>query len=248
MVEVNNNDCHKDEKELAQKSTDKLLDSNEINQVNRSENAENYFSSGKVSEKECAETAEQTSPSVDTEFASRSAFEMVVNRTEAKKPSVIVEKGKGDEKGCDSSVSDESLRDFAKKLGYNEDTITTGLSKLGPSADTNSLLSELVKAQSSVKQLEEGSSTFNYEKPVPVPEDSSYLRPIVIDGSNVAMRYVTFAKSSNCGCFAWLMHSSAITLLDWSFVVVNIRFIFRGITTSKTIEHFTLTTFLFAQI
>lgn len=186
VVEVNNNDCHKDEKDLVQKTTDQSLDSNERN---RSEDADNSLSLEKVSEEECAETAEQTSPSDNIEFASRSAFEMGVNRNEAKKPSVVVEKGKGDEKGCDSSVSDESLRDFAKKLGYNEDTITTGLSKLGPLADTNSLLSELVKAQSSVKQLEEGSSTFNYEKPAPVPEDSSCLRPIVIDGSNVAMSH-----------------------------------------------------------
>ena len=84
---------------------------------------------------------------------------------------------------------DESRRDFALKLGYSESSISNGLSKLGPSADQNSLLSELVKAESSVKQLEEGSSTFSgHDKPHPVPEDWTCLRPIVIDGSNVAMR------------------------------------------------------------
>ncbi|XP_068698732.1 ribonuclease ZC3H12A-like [Montipora foliosa] len=87
-------------------------------------------------------------------------------------------------------ASDESLRDFALKLGYSESIINTGLSKLGPSADENSLLSELVKAKSSVKQLEEGSSTFSgHEKPHPVPDDWTCLRPIVIDGSNVAMSH-----------------------------------------------------------
>lgn len=118
--------------------------------------------------------------------------EMVVNRTVVKKPDKVEEKEKDhdSENTSDVAASGESLRDFAKKLGYHEDTIATGLSKLGPLADTNSLLSELVKAQSSVKQLEEGSSTFSYEKPHPALEDSSCLRPIVIDGSNVAMRYV----------------------------------------------------------
>lgn len=194
VVEVNNNDCHKDEGDLIQKSSGESFESKERNQVDRTENADHSLSSGrKVFEKECAEAAEEPiASSHDEELSFQTADEMVVNRNEAKKPSEIVEKVKGDEKTCDSSVSDESLRDFAKKLGYNEDTITTGLSKLGPSADTNSLLSELVKAQSSVKQLEEGSSTYNYEKPLPVLEDSSCLRPIVIDGSNVAMRYVTF--------------------------------------------------------
>ena len=124
------------------------------------------------------------------EKAQRTADEMVVNRTVVKKPDEIEEKEKvrDSENTCDVAASGESLRDFAKKLGYHEDTIATGLSKLGPLADTNSLLSELVKAQSSVKQLEEGSSTFSYEKPHPALEDSSCLRPIVIDGSNVAMR------------------------------------------------------------
>ena len=171
------------------------------------------------------------------------AEEMVVSRTVVKKPDKIEEKEKvGDsENTSDVAASGESLRDFAKKLGYHEDTITTGLSKLGPLADTNSLLSELVKAQSSVKQLEEGSSTFSYEKPHPALEDSSCLRPIVIDGSNVAMRYVTFYAIFDLGISVvshglWCIYS--VRCGRNFFVVVNIRIIYGTIATCKTIEHY----------
>lgn len=170
--------------------------------------------------------------------------EMVVNRTVVKKPDKVEEKEKDhdSENTSDVAASGESLRDFAKKLGYHEDTIATGLSKLGPLADTNSLLSELVKAQSSVKQLEEGSSTFSYEKPHPALEDSSCLRPIVIDGSNVAMRYViTFDTIFNLGIAVvshglWCIYS--VRCGRNFFVVVNIRIIFGTIATCKTIEHY----------
>ena len=87
-----------------------------------------------------------------------------------------------------SEETDEALRDFALKLGYSQAVISAALSKLGPSADKNALLNELLKAESSLKQLEEGSSNVSNEKPHPAPEDASCLRPIVIDGSNVAMR------------------------------------------------------------
>lgn len=83
----------------------------------------------------------------------------------------------------------ESLRDFARKLRYSESEVSCALSKLGPEADTNKLLMELVKAQNSAKQIEEGSSL---ERPLVSPpvvsSDPSTFRPIVIDGSNVAMR------------------------------------------------------------
>lgn len=82
---------------------------------------------------------------VDVEFVFWSVFEMVVNWIEVKKFSVIVEKGKGDEKGCDFLVSDELLRDFVKKFGYNEDIIIIGLSKFGFLVDINLLLLEFVK-------------------------------------------------------------------------------------------------------
>lgn len=133
---------------------------------------------------ECAEVATTDGETEKTTEEMVVISRNVVNKEDRDK-SEISEKVR---EAGDSPASGESLRDFAKKLGYTDDTITTGLNKLGPLADTNSLLCELVKAQSSVKQLEEGSSTFSYEKPHQVLEDASCLRPIVIDGSNVAMR------------------------------------------------------------
>lgn len=151
---------------------------------------------------ECAYTANAKSVPSKDEKTQQKVDEMVARNernvgTNQRKTPEIGEKEKVrevDEKiseTCSVSPStNESLRDFALKLRYSESTISQALSKLGPSADKNSLLAELLKAQSSVKQLEEGSSTFAYEKPHPAPEDSNCLRPIVIDGSNVAMRYV----------------------------------------------------------
>jgi len=103
-----------------------------------------------------------------------------------------------------NALSGESLRDFALKLQYSESEVSSALSKLGPEADTNLLLMELVKARNSAKQIEEGSSVI--ERPSSTPpiscSDPNTLRPIVIDGSNLAMRYVLlyftlFSRYSN---------------------------------------------------
>lgn len=212
VVEIKKDECNRDHRSQQDDSSGEVLAPKGSNQIDlglisRSENTKDSSTGSEEFDKkqECAEVANcEGAPQ-------RTADAMVVNRNVANKPSEIAEKAKVREAEStgDSPASGESLRDFAKKLGYTEDTIATGLSKLGPSADTNSLLSELVKAQSSVKQLEEGSSTFSYEKPQPALEDSTCLRPIVIDGSNVAMRYVTFynLRPSNSGRFAWLVHS-----------------------------------------
>lgn len=196
MVEIKKEECNRDHKSQQDITSSETVVPKKPNQVDsgfisRTENSNDSSTGSEEFDKkqECAEVANCEGA------AQRTADAMVVNRNVVNKPGEIAEKAKvreAEESSCDSPASGESLRDFAKKLGYTEDTIATGLSKLGPSADTNSLLSELVKAQSSVKQLEEGSSTFSYEKPHPALEDSSCLRPIVIDGSNVAMRYVTF--------------------------------------------------------
>lgn len=86
-----------------------------------------------------------------------------------------------------SPASAESLRDFASKLGYSETHFDCALGKLGQAADKNSLLHELVKREASVKQLEEGPCA-TFEKTIPPVEDADCLRPVVVDGSNVAMR------------------------------------------------------------
>ena len=197
MVDIKKDECNQDHRTQQAPSSSETtvlekphqVDSGLISRTELSNDSSTESKEFDSPSQECADVAVNCEKE-----AQRTVEEMVVSRTVAKKPDKIEEKEKNrdSENGSDVAASGESLRDFAKKLGYHEDTIATGLSKLGPLADTNSLLSELVKAQSSVKQLEEGSSTYSYEKPHPALEDSSCLRPIVIDGSNVAMRYVTF--------------------------------------------------------
>lgn len=89
----------------------------------------------------------------------------------------------------DSEPTVTRVRDFAAKLGYKESEISSAMEKLGPEADKNAILLELVNAQASMKQLEEGPSGSNFKSVIPtVLPDPECLRPIVIDGSNVAMR------------------------------------------------------------
>ena len=196
VVDIKKDECDRDhisQQAPSSVETTVLKNPNQVdsNIISRTEISTDFSAESKEFDSQSQECADEANCK---KVAQRTAEEMVVNRTVVNKTDEIEEKEKlrDSENTCDVAASGESLRDFAKKLGYHEDTIATGLSKLGPLADTNSLLSELVKAQSSVKQLEEGSSTFSYEKPLPALEDSSCLRPIVIDGSNVAMRYVSF--------------------------------------------------------
>ena len=90
----------------------------------------------------------------------------------------------------DSEPTTTRVRDFAAKLGYKESEISSAMEKLGPEADKNAILLELVNAQASMKQLEEGPSGANFKSIISTPliPDPDCLRPIVIDGSNVAMR------------------------------------------------------------
>lgn len=95
---------------------------------------------------------------------------------------------------CVSSFSGYAARvEFGLKLGYTESLVQAALQKLGPSPEQNELLEELIKlgAQAPRQQDlapeggDEGDST------VDTPADDALslrLRPIVIDGSNVAMR------------------------------------------------------------
>ena len=97
--------------------------------------------------------------------------------------------------------------EFALKLGYSEEQVQLVLNKLGTDALINDILGELVKlgnkteADQSVNNINatatimrEASSVESQRSDSPVqedvPVDANNLRPIVIDGSNVAMRYV----------------------------------------------------------
>lgn len=101
--------------------------------------------------------------------------------------------------------------DFALKLGYSEETVRQVLSKLGPETLINDILGELVKlgnksdseqpARTLASTSSSSSSTSScgcsdvldgQRSSSPCPSDSlgdqDNLRPIVVDGSNVAMR------------------------------------------------------------
>lgn len=101
--------------------------------------------------------------------------------------------------------------DFALKLGYSEETVRQVLSKLGPTTLINDILGELVKlgnksdSEQPARTLASTSSSSSSSSSCgcsdvlegqrsnsPCPSDSlgdqDNLRPIVVDGSNVAMR------------------------------------------------------------
>uniref|UniRef100_A0A8C0B8M7 Zinc finger CCCH-type containing 12A n=1 Tax=Buteo japonicus TaxID=224669 RepID=A0A8C0B8M7_9AVES len=75
------------------------------------------------------------------------------------------------------------LVDFFRKLGYSSEEIHVVLQKLGLNADTNTVLGELVKHGPAERE--------STPAPAPAPEEteSENLKPIVIDGSNVAMSH-----------------------------------------------------------
>lgn len=93
--------------------------------------------------------------------------------------------------------------DFFRKLGYSSEEIRVVLQKLGQAADTNTVLGELVKHGPAERDgpeapPEPGEAPLvprggaGNKSPAPGPEEteSDNLKPIVIDGSNVAMRCV----------------------------------------------------------
>ncbi|KAM7083346.1 endoribonuclease ZC3H12A isoform 3-T3 [Ciconia maguari] len=94
--------------------------------------------------------------------------------------------------------------DFFRKLGYSSEEIHVVLQKLGLNADTNTVLGELVKHGPAERESTEappeakeaplvprGGAANKTPGPVPAPEEteSENLKPIVIDGSNVAMSH-----------------------------------------------------------
>ncbi|XP_029959376.1 ribonuclease ZC3H12A [Salarias fasciatus] len=106
--------------------------------------------------------------------------------------------------------ANEELRvDFFRKLGYSSVEVKAAFRKLGLSTDTNSVLGELVRTRTS--PATSGSSTDSDEKnanlkDLPLPHSwtlgpcgvtphqgdqntDTELRPVVIDGSNVAMSH-----------------------------------------------------------
>lgn len=114
--------------------------------------------------------------------------------------------------GNDGRKGYQAKLDFALKLGYSEETVRQVLSKLGPETLINDILGELVKlgnkpdSEQPARTLASSSSSSSSSSSCgssdvldgqrsnsPCPSDSlgdqDNLRPIVVDGSNVAMRY-----------------------------------------------------------
>ncbi len=114
-----------------------------------------------------------------------------------------------------STTDYRSKVEFALKLGYSEELVLLVLRKLGPGALINDILGELVKLGTKTEMELQGSSTVSQfsssslssslacsssssssNSPLDSDrlrgpsqlEDKENLRPIVVDGSNVAMR------------------------------------------------------------
>ncbi|XP_077583580.1 putative ribonuclease ZC3H12C [Stigmatopora nigra] len=100
--------------------------------------------------------------------------------------------------------------DFALKLGYSEELVLLVLQKLGPSALINDILGELVKLGTKADPVEPLKGIGGSQSPLPSSayysssssadscmllcsskhlEDKDNLRPVVVDGSNVAMSH-----------------------------------------------------------
>ncbi|XP_033082970.1 endoribonuclease ZC3H12A isoform X2 [Trachypithecus francoisi] len=106
-----------------------------------------------------------------------------------------------------SAVELQMKVDFFRKLGYSSTEIHSVLQKLGVQADTNTVLGELVKHGTATERERQASpdpcpqlplvprgggtpKAANLEPPLPEEDkEGSDLRPVVIDGSNVAMSH-----------------------------------------------------------
>ncbi|KAK2106474.1 hypothetical protein P7K49_015988 [Saguinus oedipus] len=121
--------------------------------------------------------------------------------------------------------------DFFRKLGYSSLEIHSVLQKLGIQADTNTVLGELVKHGMATERerqvspdpcpqlplVPRGGGTPkapNLEPPLPEEDkEGSDLRPVVIDGSNVAMSTVSLLLSAEL-CRDQLVDGSSLTPLN----------------------------------
>ncbi|KAH8335577.1 hypothetical protein KR074_006124 [Drosophila pseudoananassae] len=79
--------------------------------------------------------------------------------------------------------------EFAKKLGYSEQSIHSALTRLGSEAKQNELLAELIKLTADAPRPAPNSNSPASSGSSPASGASCSLRHIVIDGSNVALSH-----------------------------------------------------------
>ncbi|XP_070567435.1 probable ribonuclease ZC3H12C isoform X2 [Ptychodera flava] len=104
----------------------------------------------------------------------------------------------GSTKTTDHNETLSKQIDFAAKLGYSESQVFQVLRQRGTDVDQNDLLHALVKMtkpEPDEKTMAQESNSQMFDIPEQMPaeqiieDDSSNLRPIIIDGSNVAMSH-----------------------------------------------------------
>eukprot|EP00099_Drosophila_melanogaster_P023175 NP_650863.3 uncharacterized protein Dmel_CG10889 [Drosophila melanogaster] len=100
-----------------------------------------------------------------------------------------------DESQSPSRTTERQNLEFAKKLGYSEQSIHSALTRLGSEAKQNELLAELIKLTADAPRpahIGGGGSPSSMTSTLSSPtggSNSSGLRHIVIDGSNVALSH-----------------------------------------------------------
>lgn len=98
-----------------------------------------------------------------------------------------------------------SKLEYALKLDYSEFQVRQAIIKLGYDCQQNDFLNELLKIASTIQDTKKPSISTSQQcsrtlssPTITVSNGSALLRSIVIDGSNVAMRYATIMQSTQC--------------------------------------------------
>lgn len=177
---------------------------------------------------QCVDLGSEGPPELPSELLSeleRDAHAQSTQSTPCEQPPEPPPSLPASEPACEASGKEYQTKlEFALKLGYSEETVRLVLSKLGPDTLINDILGELVKlgtksdseqpagllastSSSSSSSSSCGCSDVlegQQRSDSPCPSDSlcdqDNLRPVVIDGSNVAMRYVVSLESAVKKC------------------------------------------------